>query len=43
MIIGATIGGLFGDKLPKRMNKQALRAIVIIIGTVLTVSYFVKA
>jgi uncharacterized membrane protein YfcA len=43
MIIGATIGGLFGGKLAKRMNKQTLRAIVIVIGTVLTVSYFVKA
>jgi uncharacterized membrane protein YfcA len=42
MIIGATIGGLFGGKLAQRMNKQVLRAIVIVIGTVLTVSYFVK-
>ena len=42
MIIGATIGGLFGGKLPQRMNKKVLRAIVIVIGTLLTVSYFVK-
>jgi uncharacterized membrane protein YfcA len=42
MIIGATIGGLFGGKLAQRMNKKVLRAIVIVIGTVLTVSYFVK-
>ena len=42
MIIGATIGGLFGGKLAKRLNKKTLRAIVILIGTILTVVYFVK-
>jgi uncharacterized membrane protein YfcA len=42
MIIGATIGGLCGGKLAKRLNKKTLRAIVIIIGTILTVVYFVK-
>ncbi|MDB5991960.1 MAG: putative permease [Herbaspirillum sp.] len=42
MIIGATIGGLFGGKLAKRMDKKTLRAIVIIIGTILTIVYFVK-
>ena len=42
MIIGATIGGLFGGKLAQRMNKKVLRAIVIVFGTLLTVSYFVK-
>src|SRR6195256_4622901 len=36
MIIGATIGGLFGGKLAKRLDKKTLRAIVIIIGTILT-------
>ena len=42
MIIGATIGGLYGGKLAKRLNKKTLRAIVIIVGTLLTAWYFYK-
>jgi uncharacterized membrane protein YfcA len=42
MIVGATIGGLCGGKLAKRLNKKTLRAIVIVVGTILTIVYFVK-
>jgi uncharacterized membrane protein YfcA len=42
MIIGATIGGLFGGKLAKRLDKKTLRAIVIIVGSLLTIWYFYK-
>jgi uncharacterized membrane protein YfcA len=42
MIVGATIGGLYGGKLAKRLNKKTLRAIVIVIGTLLTAWYFYK-
>lgn len=43
MIIGATIGGLCGGKLAKRLNRKTLRAVVIIVGTLLTGWYFFKA
>jgi uncharacterized membrane protein YfcA len=42
MIIGATLGGLFGGKLAKRLDKKTLRAIVIAVGSFLTVWYFYK-
>ena len=42
MIVGATIGGLYGGTLAKRLNKKTLRAIVIIVGTLLTAWYFLK-
>jgi uncharacterized membrane protein YfcA len=42
MVVGATIGGLFGGKLAKRLNKTALRAIIILVGGLLTLWYFVK-
>ena len=42
MIVGATIGGLCGGKLAKRLDKKTLRAIVIVVGTMLTIVYFVK-
>ncbi|MDB5756712.1 MAG: hypothetical protein JWM30_1 [Burkholderia sp.] len=41
MIIGATIGGLYGGKLAKRLDKKTLRAIVISVGSLLTAWYFV--
>jgi uncharacterized membrane protein YfcA len=42
MIIGATIGGLYGGKLAKRLDKKMLRAVVIIVGSLLTAWYFVS-
>lgn len=42
MIGGAILGGLFGGKLAKRLSKKTLRAVVITIGTLLTVWYFYK-
>jgi uncharacterized membrane protein YfcA len=42
MIVGATIGGLLGGKFAQRLDKKTLRAIVIVIGSLLTVWYFYK-
>jgi uncharacterized membrane protein YfcA len=42
MIIGATLGGLYGGRLAKRLNKATLRAIVIGVGSFLTAWYFYK-
>jgi uncharacterized membrane protein YfcA len=42
MIVGATIGGLYGGRLAKRLSKKTLRAIVIVVGTLLTAWYFYK-
>jgi uncharacterized membrane protein YfcA len=40
MIIGATLGGLYGGRLAKRLDKKTMRAIVICVGTLLTAWYF---
>lgn len=42
MIAGATLGGLYGGRLAKRLDKKTLRAIVICVGSLLTVWYFYK-
>jgi uncharacterized protein len=42
MIIGATLGGLYGGRLAKRLDKKTLRAIVIGVGSFLTAWYFYK-
>jgi uncharacterized membrane protein YfcA len=42
MIIGATLGGLYGGRIAKRLDKKTLRAIVITIGSLLTAWYFYK-
>lgn len=42
MIVGATLGGLYGGRLAKRLNKATLRAIVIGVGSFLTAWYFYK-
>ena len=42
MIIGATLGGLYGGRIAKRLDKKTLRAIVICIGSLLTAWYFYK-
>ena len=42
MIAGATLGGLYGGRLAKRLDKKTLRTIVIVIGTLLTAWYFYK-
>ena len=42
MIVGATLGGLYGGRLAKRLDKKTLRAIVICVGSLLTTWYFYK-
>lgn len=42
MIVGATLGGLFGGRIAKRLDKKTLRAIVITVGSLLTIWYFYK-
>lgn len=40
MIAAAIAGGYIGSKLIQRLNKQVVRSVVIAIGTVLTINYF---
>jgi uncharacterized membrane protein YfcA len=42
MIAGATLGGLYGGRLAKRLDKKTLRTIVICVGSFLTAWYFYK-
>jgi uncharacterized membrane protein YfcA len=42
MIVGATLGGLYGGRLAKRLDKKTLRTIVIVVGSLLTAWYFYK-
>jgi uncharacterized membrane protein YfcA len=42
MILGAIVGGFSGASLARRLDQRIVRGFVILVGTIMTIYFFVK-